>query len=289
MLRNVLNRRTGAGLVALMALGATSIAAQTTTPTTTAPTVDCTELPSNADLKKALVAAQAQKNGGLGFQMWATVVNRDGFVCAVAYSGANRGDQWPGSRVISAQKANTANAFSLPNFALSTANLYAATQNGGTLYGLQLSNPVDTTAAYAGPVAQYGQVDDPLVGKAVGGINVFGGGLALYRVSSKKLVGGLGVSGDTSCTDHIIAWKVRDLLNLDNVPNGVAPGVASSQTLAGATITGSDNMINDIYVDRGSGQQISPSGYGHPTCDAAAAVISSGLAGSYPIGPLNQP
>ena len=71
----------------------------------------------------------------------------------------------------------TANAFSLPNFALSTANLYAATQNGGTLFGLQLSNPVDTTAAYAGPTSSYGQADDPLVGKQVGGINVFGGGL----------------------------------------------------------------------------------------------------------------
>ena len=65
--------------------------------------------------------------------MWATVVDRDGVVCAVAFSGQGRGSQWPGSRVISAQKANTANAFSLdyPNpsaifptgLALSTANL----------------------------------------------------------------------------------------------------------------------------------------------------------------------
>jgi hypothetical protein len=41
-------------------------------------------------------------------QMWGTVVNRDGIVCAVAFTGGSRGDQWPGSRVISAQKANTA-------------------------------------------------------------------------------------------------------------------------------------------------------------------------------------
>jgi len=40
--------------------------------------------------------------------MWATLVNRDGVVCAVAFSGVNRGAQWPGSRAISAQKANTA-------------------------------------------------------------------------------------------------------------------------------------------------------------------------------------
>src|SRR5207248_6129416 len=132
-------------------LASTSLFAQTTTtpPVTTA--ADCTDLPSYADLKAALIAAQKQKNSGLGFNMWATVVNRDGYVCAVAFSGSNRGDQWPGSRIISAQKANTANAFSVPAFALSTANLYAATQNGGTLYGLQLSNPVETANAYAGP------------------------------------------------------------------------------------------------------------------------------------------
>src|SRR5205807_145845 len=82
-------------------------------------------------------------------QMWATIVNRDGVVCAVAFSGVNRGAQWPGSRVISAQKANTANAFSLDSssssngsgrpagLALSTANLYSAVQPGGSLYGLQ--------------------------------------------------------------------------------------------------------------------------------------------------------
>ena len=64
----------------------------------------------------------------------------DGTVCAVAYTGAKVGDQWLGSRVISAQKANTANAFSLPGLALSTANLYSPTQPGGSLFGLQFSN-----------------------------------------------------------------------------------------------------------------------------------------------------
>src|SRR5882724_8411923 len=143
---------------ALLALAATSTFGQTppVNPVTTA----CSELPSYADMKAALIAAQKQKNSGLGFQMWGTVVNRDGLVCAVAFSGATRGDQWPGSRVISAQKANTANAFSVPGFALSTANLFAATQNGGSLYGLQLSNPVDTSVAYAGSAAAYGQADD---------------------------------------------------------------------------------------------------------------------------------
>ena len=106
--------------------------------------------------------------------MWGTVVNRDGLVCAVAFTGDNRGQQWPGSRVISAQKANTANAFSLPGLALSTANLWAAVQPGGSLYGLQHSNPVNTEVACKGPASNFGQWNDPMVGGRIGGVNVFG-------------------------------------------------------------------------------------------------------------------
>src|SRR5688572_27317704 len=110
------------------------------------------ELPSHAQLLQKLKAVvSGGGNGGFALNMWATIVNRDGEVVAVAFSGNDRGDQWPGSRVISAQKANTANAFSLPGLALSTANLYTAVQPGGTLFGLQHSNPVDTGAAYKGP------------------------------------------------------------------------------------------------------------------------------------------
>ena len=123
------------------------------------PSSGCRDLPSHAALRDALQAAQSQSNGGFGLEMWATVVNRDGIVCAVAFSGGNRGDQWPGSRVISAQKANTANAFSLPGLALSTANLYTAVQPGGSLFGLQASNPVDTDVAYGGNAGELRPVE----------------------------------------------------------------------------------------------------------------------------------
>src|SRR5207245_372053 len=83
-------------------------------------------------LKAALVQARNEANGGFNLDMWAAVVDRNGLVVAVVFTGATSTDQWPGSRVIAAQKANTANAFSLPHLALSTANLYAATQPGGT-------------------------------------------------------------------------------------------------------------------------------------------------------------
>src|ERR1700676_3606864 len=155
----------------------------------------CAGLPTHHQLKVALESARAQSNGGFNLDMWGTVVNRDGIFCAVAFTGSDRGSQWPGSRVISAQKANTANAFSLPGLALSTANLYAAVQPGGSLFGLQASNPVDTETAYRGPAADFGESDDPMVGRRIGGINVFGGGLALYN-AKKQLLGAIGVSGD---------------------------------------------------------------------------------------------
>ena len=228
----------------------------------------CKSLPNSSALKAALDAATATETSGLNNQMWATIVDRDGVVCAVAFTGVNRGAQWPGSRAISAQKANTANAFSLdssssnsgsgqPNgLALSTANLYSAVQPGGSLFGLQESNPVDTQVAYGGPSSNYGAPQDPMVGHKIGGVNVFGGGLALYGVG-KKIVGGVGVSGDTSCADHNIAWRVRNGLGLDHL-SGVG-GVSGDSTRP-------DNIVFDITPNPNGGTGISAGGFGHPTC-----------------------
>ena len=234
----------------------------------------CSGLPTQASLQAALDTAVAQKNGGLGFNMWATIVANDGTVCAVARdSGTSLTSQWLGSRVISAQKANTATDFNIGKdgrkgaFALSTANLYSAVQPGGSLYGLQHSNPVDPTVAYEGDSSLFGTANDPLVGTRVGGVNVFGGGLGLYQSGGDK-VGGVGVSGDTSCTDHMIAWRVRNTLQLDHL--GSVGGVAA--LFAGDTAH-PDNIILDIE-QTGNGGMLnpegtlsrSPSGFGHPTC-----------------------
>jgi uncharacterized protein GlcG (DUF336 family) len=230
----------------------------------------CKDLPSHGELRAALEAAvgnPAAGNGGFNLEMWGTIVDRDGVVCAVAFTGHNRGDQWPGSRVISAQKANTANAFSLPGLALSTANLYTAVQPGGSLFGLQESNPVDHEVAYGGNPANYGQANDPMVGGRIGGVNVFGGGLALYAPGG-KLLGGLGVSGDTSCADHNVAWKTRDNLDLDSVPGGVS-----------GSATRKDNIVYDITPQPGQMPGVSAGGWGHPHCanPAAESAIAAAL------------
>jgi len=219
-------------------------------------------LPTYKQVKDELTKIVAEKNGGFAFHMWATVVNRDGEVSVVAFSGEDRGSQWPGSRVISAQKANTANAFSLPGFALSTANLFTATQPGGSLFGLQHSNPVNINIAYGKDNESIGLENDPMVGKKIGGVNVFGGGLPLYN-DEGILLGALGVSGDSSCADHNIAWKLRSALKLDFIPGGVSA-------------TGDDNIVNDIK------DGVSVSGWGHPECAPEATEIAGQFSKTHP-------
>jgi uncharacterized protein GlcG (DUF336 family) len=230
-----------------------------------APHANCSGLPGHSALRAALTAARNQPNGGFNLDMWGTVVNRDGEVCAVAFTGDNRGSQWPGSRVISAQKANTANAFSLPGLALSTANLFSAVQPGGSLFGLQHSNPVDPLVAYAGRAEDFGTRNDPMVDERPGGVNVFGGGLALYN-SAGRLVGAIGVSGDSSCADHNIAWRTRATLQLDFVPAGVSGDPDRP-----------DNIVYDITPQPGQQEGVSASGWGHPACSAAATAIAAAL------------
>lgn len=229
---------------------------------------DCSKLPDFSKLKTELTAVIRQgagANGGLGNQEWAALVNRDGIICAITFSGPNRGAQWPGSRTIAAIKASTANAFSTSNFALSTGNLYAGAQPGGSLYSIVM--PPDHDVVNSGDPQAYGQQNDPMIGKAPGGVIVFGGGLALYNEKG-ELIGGLGISGDTSCTDHVVAWKLRRALKLGTVPMGVAPGP-------------SDNLILDIQ------NGVSSSGYGHPSCKGGqpSDEIIKTLNQKEPVGP----
>jgi uncharacterized protein GlcG (DUF336 family) len=213
-------------------------------------------------LKAAIAPTGGPSNGGLDNHMWAAVVDREGIVRAVCYSGDDIGDQWPGSRAIAIEKANTANALSLPKFAFSTANLYAGAQPGGFLFGIGGTNPVDTATMYAGEVAAYGTPNDPMVGQKASGVVVFGGGLALY--TNDRVIGALGVSGDTSCADHNIAWRVRKSIMLDNVPGG-------------STEDDNDAIIYDIGL-----MGKSSSGYGHPTTGLDEERVAKEIRASAP-------
>ncbi len=286
-------------------LAASAVALSTAAQGTPLP-ASCPAGVTNSSLQTALQSAisQAHAQLGLGLNMWATVVGTDGAVCAVANSSGDAiQGQWLASRAISAQKAFTAVSLSLGTtadsgsgsanatgkLALSSANLYSAVQPEGSLFGLQESNPVfaagaygDTvtvtsgaeanyTGPYSAPSSTYGTTTDPMVGQIIGGINVFGGGLALYANNSsvETKVGGVGVSGDTSCQDHLIAWNLRHNLGLDHLGN--INGVSGDPTHP-------DNIVFDIYVNS-QGLYKSKSGWGHPSCgfsnSAATAVAAS--------------
>jgi uncharacterized protein GlcG (DUF336 family) len=194
--------------------------------------------------KLAIVVKLPDANGGLFApnRMWSAVVDRSGVLCSVIRSDP---DAWPGSRSIAIAKASTANDFSNSKLALSTAMLYSFTQpanNGpaaggfpaGSLYGLNNSNPFNPAFQQQGTA----------VGNVPGGIITFGGGVPLY--SNGHVIGGLGVSGDTACADHAIAYRMRHLAALDSTPN-------------------SDNIT---YLLTGE----LPHDFGHPHCNLATDI-----------------
>ena len=165
-------------------------------------------------------------------RMWSAVVDRQGVLCSVIKTG----DAWPGSRAIAIAKASTANDFSNDALALSTANLYGATQPGGSLYGLNNSNPFNPEFLPQGTG----------VGEVPGGIITFGGGVALYQ--NGKVIGGLGLSGDSACADHAIAYRMRGLA-----------GVAPPGSVAGEGPGGTDNILYAAV-------NTVPTGFQHPHC-----------------------
>lgn len=232
----------------------------------------CKDLPSHTELTSALRSSVAPtggpSNGGFDFHAWAVVVSRDGEVCAVTMSGASRGDQFPISRLAAAFKATTANADSLDFLAVSTALLHSGVRPGAPLFTLELASPYlydRPTRLTLGAAHLIGTPNDPLVGQVVGGFSTLGGGLALYN-SQGRIVGGLGVGGDTACGDHNIAWRVRSALALDNVPFGPNPQ------------NGDDGIVYDVDPDG-----VSASGLGYPFCGFNEHIVAVEIgAGSVP-------
>jgi len=225
---------------------------------------NCANLPDQTELKRMLLSARAAENSGRNVQQWATIVDRDGVVCAVAFTGPDRTSQLGLGRISSAMRANTANAFASDatassngkgnpvGSALSTANLYTSTQPGGMVAGLPDNFPVNQSAAFAPPSERYGMLLDPMVGQKIGGFSAIAGGVALFG-TGKAALGGIGVSGDHSCTDHNVAWRVRNLLGLDHLAG--FPPVSGDPARP-------DNIVYDI--DGGTGK--SASGLGYPKC-----------------------
>jgi uncharacterized protein GlcG (DUF336 family) len=196
---------------------------------------NCRDLPNEAQLRQWLMAAKGDDIGGLfkGELMWGAIVNRQGELCAWTTSTADPTQVWPGSQAIAKAKAYTANAFSVDRLPLSTARLYTFTQPGHSLASLGFSNPFNPQ--FVLPASGQG----PGQNQVNAGMIFFGGGLPLYR--NGKVIGGLGVSGDTACADHEVAKKVRAAANL-TPPGG--------------------NLVDDIVLSPPD----PPSVFAHPLC-----------------------
>jgi hypothetical protein len=228
----------------------------------------CANLPNSAQLRTALLQARAAESSGLNAQQWATVVNRNGVVCAVAFTGNNTTTQLGIGRISSAMRANAGNAFAFDSssssngagfpggLALSTANLYSATQPGGFVGELPNNYPVNQSAVFSPYVWSFGTAEDPMVGQLIGGFMAIGGGVGLFG-QGQVAAGGLGVAGDHSCTDHDIAWRTRNLLGLDHL--------AGFPPLSGDP-NRPDNIVYDITPNPAGGIGVSASGLGHPQC-----------------------
>lgn len=173
-----------------------------------------------------------QNNGGIFYpgREWSAIVDRDGRLCSVIKVG----DAQPYARAIAIAKAGTANGFSNDALALSTANLYSSVEPGKVIYGYNSTNPFNPK--YLAPGSGIGHV--------VGGVVTSAGGVALYQ--NGKVIGGLGLAGDSACADHVMAYRMRRNAGLDQTPAGVG-------------YNGTDN-IDYLLVDQ------PPAGFKHPPC-----------------------
>jgi uncharacterized protein GlcG (DUF336 family) len=215
-------RRTVCALLTLVVL---SIGAVGTAATPAEAQGSCAGLPNNNQIRDFLrnaatgtgvstVLGPGTDAGGIfgGARMWGAVVNRQGEVCAYVTSTTDSTQVWPVSQAIAKAKAYTANSVSLDDFVLSTARLYTLVQPGHSLFGVNQSNPFNPSY-----LAAPSQIGGGGMNQVAGGLISFGGGVPIYR--DGRIIGGLGVSGDTACADHEIAKRVRDLAGL-NPPGG---------------------------------------------------------------------
>ena len=210
---------------------------------------NCQGLLTAAQLRSYMKqAAAAGAVGGLfgGERMWAAVVNRDGELCAYTTSTDDPKQVWPGSQAIAKSKAYTANAFSLDNFALSTARLYTFTQPGHSLWSLGQSNLFNPSALARPSTGDGGR------NQITGGLIFFGGGVPIYK--DGKILGGLGISGDTSCADHEIAKRVRNLAGMNPAGGMLADDIVYSPP-APASVFAHPKCVNTFHNGIPIGQE----------------------------------
>jgi hypothetical protein len=99
---------------------------------------------------------------------------------------------------------------------------FAESQWFGFTLPAEQFNPGNVDVLYQGATSNYGEAcgttrQDSMCMQKPGGFTYQAGGLPLYDQQG-VLRGALGVSGDNDCTNHAIAWKARQQMNLHYTP-----------------------------------------------------------------------
>ena len=179
-------------------------------------------------------------NGGIfkPNRMWAAIVDRQGVLCSIHSSAefAPSTDVWPGSRAIAIAKAGTANDFSNNGLApLHREPLRPHTARRITL------RP-ETTPIHSSRRISTSRNMHPATHPVASSPSAAASPCTAAARSSARSA----VSGDSSCADHAIAFRMRLLAGYNTLPGGVAP----------------DNTDNIIYAANGT----PPTGFEQPHC-----------------------
>ena len=227
----------------------------------------CSNLPSQSDLRAALSAARGVGNGGFDLDMWGTLVNRDGIVCAVAFTGADRGDPMAGQpRDLGAEGEHRERVQPAGPRALHRQPLCgrAARRQPVRPAGQQSGRHRRGVRRHPANVRHSRTIRWSAARSAASTSSA-----AAWRCTTRRTSwsAAIGVSGDTSCADHNIAWRTRHALNLDYVPGGVGAGGARRQhQLSGVGAVPS--LAND---------------FSHPICKIAGVDGVSAISAALPV------
>jgi len=133
--------------------------------------------------------------------------------------------------------------------------LLVVNRNAATLTMIPImpAGPATEIALNAPPGGQAGGTNQ--IG---GGLIFFGGGVPIYQ--GTKLVGGLGISGDTSCADHEIAKRTRNELGM-NPPGGALVDDITYSVPDGASVFTHPRCINTWRNGAFIGEEAVASGY----------------------------
>ncbi len=150
------------------------------------------------------------RGGGKHTIMWCAVLNREGITKLIKATDTGESpkkdmdtDAWRASIEIAIAKAFTAVSVSSNDAALTSRQVGNASflppDNPGTLWG------IGNTNLYRPLTGNKNLNPDDPTGKKHHGIVTFPGGVPVYDCESNKLVGGVGVSGDTVDADENVA------------------------------------------------------------------------------------